>query len=129
VRDAAGHIVQKDGAPFHDSSQFDGDGLMMYNQYTSPYSTPFVTRTYYLRSTALTGLAVAELNVSGEKTKGNVYAGQRKIAEATGSTVSWSHSDPVTGSRGDSDNNGAYQAVAEFSADGINVGFEDPNKV
>jgi hypothetical protein len=67
VRDAAGHIVQKDGAPFHDSSQFDGDGLMIYNQYTSPYTTPFVSRTYYLRSTALRGLAVAELNVSGRK--------------------------------------------------------------
>jgi YD repeat-containing protein len=126
VYDAAGLMVQRDGPPFHGFSQFDGDGLMIYNQYTSPYTTPFVIKVYYLRSTALGGWAVAELNLSGQKTKGNVYAGDRNIAEAAGSTVTWHHEGPLTGSLGDSDNAGSYTAKAEFNADGVNVGFEDP---
>jgi hypothetical protein len=126
VYDAAGAVVQRDGPPFHGVSRFDGDGRLVYNQHTSPYTTPFVTKTYYLGSSALGGLALAELDTSGQKTKGNVYAGPRKIADAVNNNVSWHHQDPLTGSIGDSDVGGSYTPVAEFNADGVNVGFEDP---
>lgn len=124
--DAAGRLVLSIGPPFNSSARYDGDGRMIYSHYTSPYTTPFTKNVYYLPSTPLGGLAVAELNISGEKTKGNVYAGGRKIAEAVDSTVKWHHQDPLIGSMGESDNNGAYTAIAEFNADGVNVGFEDP---
>jgi hypothetical protein len=61
------------------------------------------------------------------KTKRYVYAGAQKIAEESyAGVLTWSHVEPVTGSRGDSTSGGFYIPKAEFNADGINVGFSAP---
>lgn len=80
---------------------------------------------HYLHSSVL-GAAVAELNSVGLKTKRFVYAGGRKIAEEAGGNFTWSHAEPVTGSRGDSTTAGVFIPKAEFNADGVNVGFYEP---
>lgn len=124
--DAAGLLVQKAGSPGNSSSRYDGDGGMLFNHHASPYTFPLIKNVYYLPSTPLGGLALAELNLSGQKTKGNVYAGRRKLADSVDNTVRWQHQDPVTGSMGSSDGAGAYTPIAEFNADGVTLGFEDP---
>lgn len=128
TRDAAGRIVQAANDVSIALNKFDGDGRLLGTTSTHPsfFSTVTIT-TYYLNSTVLGGLAVAELNASGQKTKRYVYAGGRKLAEAfSDDTVYWAHQDPVTGSRGDSAMGNFYFAKAEFNADGIDVGFEAP---
>ena len=47
-------------------------------------------------------------------------------AEERGGSITWSHKDPVTDSRGDSGTTGYYTPKAEFNADGINVGLYPP---
>jgi hypothetical protein len=69
---------------------------------------------------------VAELTSTGQETKRYVYAGGRKLAEEAAGNVTWSHEEPVTGSRGDSTASGFYYSKAEFNADGIDVGFSPP---
>src|SRR5437588_9083276 len=84
------------------------------------------TTTYYLNSTVLGGLTVAELNSSGQRTKRYLYAGARKLAEEVNGSVTWSHEEPISGSRGDSTSSGAYVPKAEFNADGVDVGLQAP---
>src|SRR6266576_2950091 len=101
---------------------------MVWGQFHVPSNPPRTQTAYYLNSTVL-GLAVAELNASGQKSKGHVYAGGRKIADAGVGYVAWSHTEPVTGSNGESYENGFYTPTAEFNADGVDVGFVDPTSV
>jgi hypothetical protein len=61
-----------------------------------------VTTVYYLRSTALGGKVIAELDAAGAKRMGYVFAGAMRIATQqvwTGSsTVAWTSTSPATGS-------------------------------
>ena len=67
------------------ANKFDGDGRLVWTSVTTQARHGERVRTvYYLDSTVLGGAAVAELNNSGQKTKGYVYAGGRKLAEAVG---------------------------------------------
>ncbi|MDQ1638475.1 MAG: hypothetical protein QOF62_1814 [Pyrinomonadaceae bacterium] len=128
MRDAAGRTVQADSETSHGTYTFDGDGQALKTVLTTPSSHggTRTTTVYYLYSSVL-GLAVAELNNTGLKTKRYVYAGAQKIAEESyAGTLTWSHAEPVTGSRGDSTSGGFYIPKAEFNADGINVGFSAP---
>ena len=82
-------------------------------------------RNYYnvlfeLHCTRQSGRGGAERHRSEEQA---VYASSRKLAEETGGSVTWSHQEPLTGSRGDRTSNGTYIPLAEFNADGVNVGF------
>jgi hypothetical protein len=63
--------------------------------------TTTVTPTYYLRSTVLGGQAVAEINGQGQKKSGYVYVSKMQLAKLNveqGNSVTWHHTDPVTGS-------------------------------
>ena len=62
--------------------------------------------TYYLRSAALGGQIVAELNASGAMTRGFVYRGGELLAVQQNNQVSWVHEDPVAKSRRVTDNAG-----------------------
>ena len=128
TRDAANRIVAAAGGGSSSSIKFDGDGQMVWRQLHMPSNPPSTQTTYYLNS-SLSGLAVAELNANGQKTVGHVYAGGRKIADAGVGYVAWSHTEPVTGSNGQSTVNGYYAPTAEFNADGVDVGFFDPTTV
>jgi hypothetical protein len=67
--------------------------------------------------------------MNGQKIKSHVYAGSRKLATVLiDNTVNWAHQEPVTGSRGDSTAGGDYVARSEFNADGIDVGFAEPEE-
>jgi hypothetical protein len=128
IRDAGGRTVEAFDGVSHNWKKFDGDGRLNYNKLTTPgfRNTTRTTITYYLGSTVLGGLAVAELNSSGQKNKRYIYAGGRKLAEELAGNVTWSHEEPVTGSRGDSNTGGQFIPKAEFNAEGINVGFSAP---
>ena len=51
------------------------------------------TPTYYVRSAALGGQVVTELNGSGAKLRGYVYAGAQLVAKQEGSQKQWDHRD------------------------------------
>jgi hypothetical protein len=61
-----------------------------------------VTPTYYLRSSALAGYVINEIDAQGHKTKGYVYAGGERLAEQVTTpwynTITWQHKNPMTGS-------------------------------
>src|SRR5207245_7857883 len=128
TRDAAGLAVHVDGESSHGTYGFDGEGRQVKTVLSHPgfHGITITTTTYYLNSTVLGNLAVAELNGSGQKNKRYLYAGARKLAEEAGGGVTWSHQEPLTGGRGDSTSSGSYLPMAEFNADGINVGFSAP---
>jgi hypothetical protein len=117
TRDAANRIVAAAGGGSSSTVKYDGDGLMVWRQLSVPSNPPSTQTNYYLNSSIL-GLAVAELNASGQKITGHVYAGGRKIADAGVGYLAWSHTEPVTGSNGQSTANGLYVPTAEFNADG-----------
>lgn len=123
-RDAAGRNFHTNGGGTDRWYQFDGDGRMLKQAASKNGNVTSVT--YNLNSSVLGGLAVAELNSSGQKTKRYIYAGRRKLAQEADGTVTWSHEEPVSGSRGDSTATGLYIPKAEFNADGVDVGFAAP---
>jgi YD repeat-containing protein len=126
TRDAAGRIVSGAGEHSSRASKFDGDGRLMWTSLEMRFRFhPIVEVNYYLTST-ISGLAVAEMDSSGQRTKGYIYSNGRKVAEYAGGNMSWSHTDPVTGGRGDSTLSGGYVKKAEFNSDGVDVGFVNP---
>jgi YD repeat-containing protein len=129
TRDAAGLLVQADAEVSHGTYSFDGTGRVSKTLLRTPgfHNTRRTITTYYLHSTVLAGLAVAELNATGQKTKRYLYVGLRELAEEAGGNVTWLHEEPVTGSRGNSTSAGDYFPKAEFNADGIDVGFAPPD--
>jgi hypothetical protein len=85
------------------------------------------TDTYYLRSSALGGKILTIIRDTGGKMRGLVYAGGSVIAEQISSQgVTWLHENPVTGSRGYSNQAGLYIKNGEPDAAGTDVGYEDP---
>jgi YD repeat-containing protein len=70
----------------------------------------------------LGGRVIAELGYNGEKVKGYVYAGGEVLAKQESNTVSWQHTDPLTGSQGESQSTGSYTQTVEADPMGINVG-------
>ena len=126
TRDAAGETIEAANADSNADYGFDGDGRTVKAVRNHPGPNGFTTQ-YWLNSTMLGRLAVAELNHSGQRQARFIYASGRKIAQERYGTVTWSHTDPVTASRGDSNaSGGGYYGLAEFNADGINMGFAPP---
>src|SRR5712671_2381293 len=115
-RDAAGRLVTEGPSPSPFVNKYDGDGRLTRTsiQYQNG-SEVFIH--YYVNSSVL-GWAVSKLDSNGQRQESYVYAGGKKIATASPSQAVWVHEDPVTGSRPD----------AEFTADGINVGFAEPTQ-
>jgi len=128
TRDVTNQIITETSESITRSNKFDGDGKLVWTSLTRPnfLGVMITTATYYLESTVLGGLAVAELTANGQKTVGHVYAAGRHVAAATGAYLTFSHGEPVTGSRGTSTPDGLYAPKSEYNADGIDVGFSDP---
>lgn len=105
------------------STAYDGDGQVIKRVETQSGSS---TITYYLRSTPLARKIVTELNQSGQKQKGFVFAGERLLATQESNIVKWHHENPLTGTAGTSGTPGWFNPEAEPDPMGINVGFEDP---
>lgn len=83
--------------------------------------------TYYLRSTALGGAVLCDLNARGEQLKTRVYMGGEVLAELLPNWVVWRHEDPLTGTRGVSDRNGAFvDSGQRFDPSGVNVADSNP---
>jgi len=101
----------------------DGDGLGIKREETRQGAT---TIGYRLRSTVLGGRVVTELNASGQKQKTYVYLGGERLAEQEGGSVTWKHSNPVTGSEGSSYASGLYSPEKELDPMLVDVGFVDP---
>jgi len=76
-------------------SSYDGDGQKV-KETTWDYSDyePAVSR-YYLRSTVLRGSIIAEIDGTGQKQVGYVYAGERVLAKQSNNQVSWKHTSPA----------------------------------
>jgi hypothetical protein len=125
--DAAGHNVSLFGAASNNriiSVVYDGDGAV--TKRTETQQNTQASLTYYVRFSVLGGRIVAELNQSGQKQKGYVFANGEVLAEQLNNGVNWRHENPITGGQGISSTNGGFDAQAEPDPTGVNVGFEDP---
>jgi YD repeat-containing protein len=111
---------------------FDGNSAPVQKTETrkeDPNAPAAVTSTFYLRSTALGGKVVAELDSTGYKRVGHIYAGGMEIATQTiwnpgyGSQMSWKSTNPATGSEysTDSSRNLGRQELDPLGADVTSV--------
>jgi YD repeat-containing protein len=116
---------------------FDGNSQPVSKTETNrsdPNAPASVTSTYYLRSTALGGKVVAEMDSNGYKRVGHIYAGEMEIATQTifnpghGSQVSWSSTNPATGSHYALDNgrNAGREELDLLGADVTNPPDSNP---
>src|SRR5207302_7473346 len=87
---------------------YDGDGLRVKKTENG------TTTTWYLRSTVLGGQVIAEINGSGNWTRGYVYQGSSVLAVQQSSAVYWMHEDPVTKSKRVTDSTGAIVSTIEL---------------
>jgi YD repeat-containing protein len=101
----------------------DGDGRQIKRIDASPGSS---VNTYYLRSSVLDGRVIAELNPTGQKSKGYVFDGEDLIAVQEFNSITWMHKDPITGSTAQSLQNGTFTSTAELDPSGVNVGAANP---
>jgi YD repeat-containing protein len=89
-----------------------------------------VETTYYLRSTALGGYVVGELNAQGQKTRQYVYAGGERLAEqrtiGNYTSINWQHRNPLTDSWVSVDPNQSFSFRTEVDAHGRETGLEPP---
>jgi YD repeat-containing protein len=110
------------------SQAFDGDAEVARRTVTNSEQTPqATTTTLYLRSSVLGGRVVSEIKADGQKQVGYVYANGTLIAVQSGAgQLYWHHENPLTGSRGHSFQNGAYQPMVETDSGGVHLGFADP---
>lgn len=83
----------------------DGDGRQIKRIDAPPGSS---VNTYYLRSSVLDGRIIAELSPTGQKVRGYVFAGDELLATQEFNSVKWMHKDPITGSSGQSIQNGTF---------------------
>ncbi|MCA1634025.1 MAG: hypothetical protein LC802_09995 [Acidobacteria bacterium] len=144
------------GGPFipqypaaEEANTFDGDAQPVktlttlrtehYESTTQPDQPTSVTEeqssVYYLRSSALGGYVVAEMDGEGRRTKAYVYAGGRRLAEQTFNyslitsqavrSIKWQTQNPVTGSWVET-SPGGYAARREMDARGAEVGAAPP---
>lgn len=81
---------------------------------------------YYLNSSVLGGQVLTTLNSQGQKVNTFVYMGAEVLAEQGFNYVTWKHTDPVTGRRGESAQIGQYSSEVEPDPMGVNVGTADP---
>jgi len=74
---------------------YDGDGAKAKEVATDTA----ITTTYYLTSSVLGGAIVEELNGSGQKQVGYIYAGRQLLAQQTSNAVTWKHNSPAGASQ------------------------------
>ncbi len=102
---------------------FDGDGrrVMFYDDLNTIDGTNH--RLYFVRSTALGGQILDEVNPSGQKQRAYVYAGGSPLAtqEGTGSQVRWEHRDPNSAGIYSTDASGALASHGEYDPLGVSA--------
>jgi hypothetical protein len=106
-----------------ESSGYDGDGAKVQD------ATSGVT-TYYLRSSLLGSAIIEEINGSGQKNVGYVYAGGQMLARQQGDYIAWKHSTPAGTGQFDYNVGGVFgsgsQQRVEFDPLGADVGLAAP---
>jgi YD repeat-containing protein len=109
--DGTGQVVKHINHVRHDDTYDLGSGNIVYTM------SDTTTTAYYLRSTVLGGKTIAELDQSGVKTKGYVYAGGARVATQTvygsSNAVQIESTNPVTGAAIVTDANGSSAARQE----------------
>jgi RHS repeat-associated protein len=108
--DATGQQVSASGGAAAVTQSYDGDGLRF-------KKVDGGVTTYYLRSSLLGGPVVAELNGSGQWTRGYIYLGGQLIAIQQGTaanSVAWVQQDPMTKSQRITDSNGTLVSTIDL---------------
>jgi YD repeat-containing protein len=113
------------------SQTYDGNGQEVKRVQTQTNSSPSSTITYYLRSSALGGQVIAQLDGQGVIKGSYVFARGTMLAQVgqgeTGvSLVSWEHPNPVTGDVIDTGPTGNWSAATHLDSQGVDVGESDP---
>ena len=98
---------------------YDGDGVVVGEE-------KGVVTTFYLRSAALGGQAVAEYGASGARLVSHVVAGGGEVARQDGTALFWKHPNPVTGDELETDAAGAVSGKAVLDPEGVALGDADP---
>ncbi|MDT4967431.1 MAG: hypothetical protein QOJ64_2168 [Acidobacteriota bacterium] len=98
------------------SQSYDGDGLRA--KWVEDGAI-----TYYVRSSVLGGQAITELNQSGQKRRGYVYAGEQVIAKQEGGQVLWDQRD-VSGVSNRL-TNGSGTVTSKIETDPLSVQVDD----
>ena len=86
---------------------YDGDGLRVKKEDNG-------AKTYYLRSSVLGGLVIAEMDYQQVWQRGYVYLGGQLLLIQSGEVPKWVHQDPVTKSQRLTDFYGNLQAVVDL---------------
>jgi RHS repeat-associated protein len=102
--DATGQQTSAVHALWNVGSGYDGDRLRVKKVENGQ-------TTYYLRSSALGGQVVAELDSSGAWRRGHVYLGGQLLAVQAGGAVRWQHEDPVTKAKKETDASGGVSSA------------------
>jgi hypothetical protein len=82
--------------------------------------------TYYLRSSVLGGAVLTEINSSGQKMTGYVYAGGELIAKQANNEVVWEHVTPANSGKYEIHSSTGYISRTEFDPVGADVGISAP---
>lgn len=126
--DAAGRQVSMTGqqwifnhyTPVSQTSGYDGDGNKV-------QVGTGAAATYYLQSSALGGVLVAELSSSGQKNVGYVYVpGGELLAEQFANAVTWRHVTPAGTGKYDTYSNLSYSGRVEFDPLGADINLTGP---
>ncbi|HEY5883278.1 MAG TPA: hypothetical protein VIT88_01245 [Pyrinomonadaceae bacterium] len=113
------------------SQTVDGDGQLI--KRTTPI--PWRSTIYYLRSTALDGDILTEIDgtispltgqPAGTLLKHYLYLDGEVLATINEGNVFWQHTNPLTGAISESDPQGIGSQKVEPDSMGVNLGFEDP---
>ena len=102
---------------------YDGDGQQVKEVKTIGTT---VTPTCRLRSSLLGGQIVDEIDGSGAKATGFIYAGGQPIARYQSTQLLWVHRDPLNTRERLSSSTGALSGGAEYDPSHSSVGLEDP---
>jgi len=100
-------------------NRFDGDGLLV------KQSTNGVAK-YFVRSSVLGGEEVAEVDSSGNRITGYVYANGEVIAKQQSGGVVWQHNNPTSMGERQTNSSGGGAGGAEYDPLHSSVGMFDP---
>jgi hypothetical protein len=105
-------------------ASYDGDGMQLKRSLTMQVNTNQATvdATFFLRSTVLGGLVIADYNSQGTRLNSYVYLGRNLLFQQRSGQNTWHASNPVTGSARDTDSQGKLVADSYLDPEGVNTG-------
>jgi len=98
---------------------YDGDGFVV-------KETDFLGTKYSIRSSALKGATLTELDNTGQKSLTNVFASGEMLAVQSNNGVLWQHQSPLDTTERQTDSTGAEVSRAELNPTGANFGAQPP---